>query len=138
MMVSSAVADAACYAAGVEKGLLLIHFGEENERVMRVAKDTEEANQVPLIHCIFGNPFRRIPPLTSAMSIWNDGLIVRMANAIYEERILPSGEFDRDRLAILADAVEEAGADAFLVEHLRGPGPHVRGCFVVDQLTNRE
>jgi hypothetical protein len=50
---------------------------------------------------------------------------------------LPSGHLNHDRLVVLADALEEAGADAFLVEHLRGPGPHVRGCFVVDMLTNR-
>jgi hypothetical protein len=41
---------------------------------------------------------------------------------------------DPDRLAVLADAMEEAGADAEMVEHLRGPGPHVRGCLVLDLL----
>jgi hypothetical protein len=29
-------------------------------------------------------------------------------------------------------------ADGGLLEHLRGPGPHVRGCHVVDLLTGRE
>jgi hypothetical protein len=103
MRVSSAVADAVCYAAGVENG------------IMRAAKDAEEANQVPLIHCIFGNPFRPYQPLASSVFIWNDGIIVRMANAIYDDRILPGGEFKRDRLAVLADAMEEVGADGSLV-----------------------
>ena len=36
------------------------------------------------------------------------------------------------RLAVLADALEEAGSPDELVAHLRGPGPHVRGCWCVD------
>ena len=63
--------------------------------------------------------------------------MVRLARAAYEERELPSGHLDRARLAVLADALEEAGADAELVEHLRGPGPHWRGCFVLDFLLGR-
>jgi hypothetical protein len=53
------------------------------------------------------------------------------------DRILPTGELDPVRLAVLADALEEAGAGGEVVEHLRGPGPHVRGCFVIDALTGR-
>lgn len=38
-----------------------------------------------------------------------------------------------DRLPILADALEDDGCtDAELLAHLRGPGPHVRGCWAVD------
>jgi hypothetical protein len=40
--------------------------------------------------------------------------------------------------AVLADALEEAGADAELVEHLRGPGLHLRGCWAVDLILGRE
>ena len=40
-----------------------------------------------------------------------------------------------DLLPILADALEDAGcSDQDLLDHLRGPGPHVRGCWVVDAL----
>ncbi len=43
-----------------------------------------------------------------------------------------------DRLSILADALEEAGCtDAAILEHCRGPGPHVRGCWVVDLLLGK-
>ena len=35
-------------------------------------------------------------------------------------------------------ALKKAGADAELLTHLRGPGPHVRGCHVVDLLTGRK
>jgi hypothetical protein len=58
--------------------------------------------------------------------------IVSLARAAYDERQLPSGELDPHRLAVLADALEEAGAPGELVAHLRSAGPHVRGCWVVD------
>ena len=49
---------------------------------------------------------------------------------------MPPGELDPARLAVLADALEEAGCtEAEMVRHLRGPGRHARGCFVVDLLT---
>jgi hypothetical protein len=41
-------------------------------------------------------------------------------------------------MPILADTLEEAGVtDTFLLEHLRGPGPHVRGCFAIDAILGR-
>jgi hypothetical protein len=46
---------------------------------------------------------------------------------------------DPFRLSALADALEEAGCtEAAVLDHLRSPGPHVRGCWVVDLLTGRE
>jgi hypothetical protein len=58
---------------------------------------------------------------------------VNLAQALYEERELPSGHLDAARLAVLADMLEEAGcANPRLLGHLRGPGPHVRGCWAVD------
>ena len=41
------------------------------------------------------------------------------------------------RLAVLADALEDAGASGDILEHLRDPGPHVRGCHVVDALVGK-
>jgi hypothetical protein len=59
--------------------------------------------------------------------------VVALAQAAYEQRELPAGTLDLTRLAVLADALEEAGCDqADLLGHLRGPGPHVRGCWAVD------
>lgn len=78
-----------------------------------------------LLRCVFGNPFRpaRFDP---AWLAWNDGIIPKLAQAIYDERAY-------DRLPILGDALEEAGcADDRVLSHLRGPGPHGRGCWVVD------
>ena len=58
--------------------------------------------------------------------------VIALAQAAYDERQLPSGELDLHRLAVLADALEEVGAAGELVEHLRSPSPHVRGCHVID------
>jgi hypothetical protein len=68
----------------------------------------------------------------------SDGLLQGLAEAAYELRSLPGGELDPTRLSILADALEELGADDAFLLHLRGPGPHVRGCFVVDLLGDRQ
>jgi hypothetical protein len=91
--------------------------------------------QAEALRDIFGY---RLPPLAPSVLQWNDGTLVRLARAAYEERELPSGHLDRARLAVLADALEEAGADAELVAHLRGPGPHVRGCYLLDRILDKE
>jgi hypothetical protein len=94
---------------------------------------------VSLLRDIFGSlPFRSLPPITTDLLAWNDGLVEKLAQAAYNDRILPSGHLNPDHLALLGDALEEAGGDPVLVEHLRGPGPHVRGCVVIDALTRRE
>jgi hypothetical protein len=48
------------------------------------------------------------------------------------------GEREFADMPILADALEDAGChDELILEHCRGKGPHVRGCWVVDLLTGR-
>jgi hypothetical protein len=86
------------------------------------------AAQSDLVRDIFGNPFQPYALVPSAQT--DD--VVTLARAAYDERHLPSGELDPHRLAVLADALEEAGAPDEMVAHLRGPGPHVRGCHVID------
>jgi hypothetical protein len=59
--------------------------------------------------------------------------VLSMAQAAYDPRSLPSGHLDAARIAVLADALEEAGcAEEAILTHLRGPGPHVPGCFLLD------
>lgn len=89
-----------------------------------------------LLRDIVGNPFR---PLHLAPDIraWHDGTMAKLASATYEQRSLPSGHLDPERLAICADGAEEAGAPEELLAHLRGPGPHVRGCYAIDLLSGR-
>jgi hypothetical protein len=92
----------------------------------------ELAANCDLLRCIFGNPFHPQPVLDSSILAWNGGTVPKLAQAVYEERAF-------DRLPVLADALEDAGcADAELLGHLRGPGPHVRGCWAVDLLLGKE
>jgi hypothetical protein len=82
-------------------------------------------------------PFRpaEIDPL---LLTTNDGLVVKLALAAYDERALPSGVLDSQRLSVLADALDEAGCgDSALLGHLRAPGPHVRGCHGIDAVLRR-
>jgi hypothetical protein len=54
--------------------------------------------------------------------------VVALAEAIYDQR-------SWEDMPILADALEEASCtDARVLEHLRGPGPHVRGCWALDTI----
>jgi hypothetical protein len=98
----------------------------------------EATAQSRLLRDLFGNPFQPLPPMKEAWLTWNGGAVRRLAEAAYEHRMLPSGDLEPDRLAVLADALEEAGVtDADLLGHLRGPGPHYRGCFAVDWLLGK-
>jgi hypothetical protein len=107
---------------------------------MRAAKDVEGNAQATLLRDIFGNLFRPPPAINPAWLTWGNGTVKQLAQAVYEERALPSGHLDPARLAVLADALLDAGCpqDHALLLHLRGPGPHVRGCIAVDRLTGRE
>ena len=97
-----------------------------------------EEIQASLLRDVLGNPFRLVA-LDAAWRAWNDGTVVKLAQATYDERELPSGHLDAGRLAILADALEDAGCtNADILSHCRAPGPHVRGCWVVDLLTGKE
>jgi hypothetical protein len=89
----------------------------------------EEAHSI-LIRDVFGNPFRPVVLDASWLS-WSDCTVVKLAQAIYDDRVF-------DRLPILADALEEAGCtNADILSHCRGPGPHIRGCWTVDQILGR-
>jgi hypothetical protein len=94
----------------------------------------ERARQVAVIRCVFGNPFRPVPPTRA----WLTPDVLTLAEAAYEQRSLPAGTLARARLAVLADALEEAGCTRQeVLSHLRSRGPHVRGCWAVDLLLGR-
>jgi hypothetical protein len=83
---------------------------------------------------LFGNPFRA----TTLNPALRTADVVRLAEAAYSDRHLPSGRLNPACLAVLADALEDAGcADPDLLGHLRGPGPHVRGCWALDLLLGK-
>lgn len=88
----------------------------------------ERAEQARLVRDIFGNPFRPVAIDPS----WQTSTVVALAEGIYADRAF-------DRLPILADALEDAGCDEpSILDHCRGPGPHVRGCWVVDLILGKE
>jgi hypothetical protein len=127
---STAAYEASYYAQTVRKGELALPGGSWVEASSPHAR---------LVRDIFGPlPFRPVS-INQSWLAWNDSAVVRLAQAAYKERELPSGHLDTTRLAILADALEEAGcSDAEVLTHLRGPGHHVRGCWVLDLLLERE
>jgi len=76
--------------------------------------------------------------LDPAWLAWKNGTIVNLARPIYDEDV-PYGCLDASRLEILADALEEAGCtNADILAHCRSPGPHLRGCWVVDLVLQLE
>jgi hypothetical protein len=98
------------------------------------AEEMEGRQQRKLLHDIFGNPFGPVA-IDPACLTWNGGTIPKLAQAVYDERLLPAGHLDPVRLAVLADALEEAGCtDDAVLSHCREPGEHVRGCWLVDLL----
>ena len=77
---------------------------------------------------IFGNPFR--PVIIN--SAWLTPKVTTLAQSIYDNRAF-------ERMPELADALQEAGCDnQDILSHCRGPGPHVKGCWVVDLLLGKE
>ncbi|MDY3557511.1 hypothetical protein R5W23_000037 [Gemmata sp. JC673] len=71
---------------------------------------------------VFVDPFRSSPLLPE----WRTRTAVLLARQMYESR-------DFSAMPIFADALQDAGCDnADILNHCRGPGPHVRGCWVVD------
>ena len=69
---------------------------------------------------------------------WTTPDVVTIASAAYSA-ILPNGQLGPFRLAILSDALEEAGCtDAAIFDHLRSPGPHVRGCSALDLILGKQ
>ena len=80
-----------------------------------------------LIRCIFPAPFRELPPVPELPPS-----VEQMAEAVYQ-----AGDFAA--LPVLADALEEAVVtDVHALAHLRGEGPHARGCWVVDWVLAKE
>jgi hypothetical protein len=116
------------------KGLRAAAAGNRSALRMR----REEARQANLLRDVLGNPFLPPPAVDRAWLSWHNGTTRKLARAIYEERELPGGTLDNARLAVLADALEDAGCtNADILDHCRGGGEHVRGCWCLDLLLGR-
>ncbi len=88
----------------------------------------ERAAQAHWLRDIFGNPFR--PVLRQALRVTPTAQAV--ASGLYL-----AGAFHE--LPILADALEEGGCtEPEALSHCRRPGGHVKGCWVVDLVLDKE
>jgi hypothetical protein len=77
---------------------------------------------VGYVRDIFGNPFRPVTFLPE----WHTSTVISLAQQMYDSR-------DFSAMPILGDALMDAGCfDEAIQTHCRGPGPHVRGCHIVD------
>jgi hypothetical protein len=82
---------------------------------------------VAVIRDVFGNPFH----LVEFDPAWRTDTALALARRMYDSR-------DCSAMPILADALQDAGCnDEEILNHCRGPGPHVRGCWVVDLVLGR-
>jgi hypothetical protein len=133
--VLRSAATAAAFAAAPYERLLeeINEAGEGGPQPLnalwRAAYEAERAAQAALLREVLGErtPGPR-PRLPRGWRAWEDGTVPRLAAHVYA-----AGDFAA--LPVLADALEDAGcADAGLLGHLRGPGPHVRGCWALDLL----
>ena len=85
-------------------------------------RDENFRRQDTVFRDIVGNPFRPV----EFDPYWRTSDVLGLARAVNEDAAF-------DRLPILADALMDAGCtDDVILGHCRGPGPHIRGCWVVD------
>jgi hypothetical protein len=107
-------------------------------RVLHIDEDLK-AVAPGYLRDIFGALPFRTSTISPTIRAWCGGTVLRLAEAAYAERELPSGKLDPHRLAVLSDALEEAGCEATeVIQHLRSPGPHPRGCFALDAVLARK
>ena len=87
----------------------------------------ERIGQSCLLRDIFGNPFRPV----AIDPAWLTLKMTTRAQAIYADRAF-------ERMPELADALQATGCgQEDILSHCRGPGPHVRGCWVLDVLLGK-
>ncbi|MGH7171452.1 MAG: hypothetical protein ACRELG_14345 [Gemmataceae bacterium] len=93
--------------------------------------EAERLTQCHVIRDVFG-PLRFRPvDLAPVILRWQDFIIPKLAQAVYDDRSF-------DHLPMLADALEEAGCtNTAVLAHCREPGEHVRGCWVIDLLLGK-
>jgi hypothetical protein len=97
-------------------------------KVTKQAEEEELSHQLVIFHDIFANPFRPV----SFDPAWRTTTAQQLTQGMYDSR-------DFGAMPILADALQDAGCDnAPILDHCRGAGPHVRGCWVVDLVLGKE
>ena len=129
---SPRLVDAADAVVGLREWLDVERFREIIDLIRRDLSESyvlpELIAQCEAIRDIVGNLFR--PAAVDPAWLTSDVLL--LARGIYEEKAF-------DRMPILADALQDAGCtNDDVLNHCRGDGPHVRGCWVLDLLLGKE
>jgi hypothetical protein len=118
LVIDVSAPDASAVEADRELWELFPSLPDEHEAEPRAAPNP----------CISGDSFRCV----AFSSLWRTDTAVALARQIDE-----SGEFFA--MPILADALQDAGCDRTeILDHCRGPGPHVCCCWVVDWVLGKE
>jgi hypothetical protein len=116
--------DSASYASRA----LATSTATVNSEAWHQANEKEKRIQYQILHDIFGNPFRPV----AFDPAWRTSTALAIAQGIYDDRAF-------DRLPILADALQDAGCEnGDILSHLRGEGPHVKGCWALDLVLGKE
>ncbi len=104
--------------------------GMDEPAVVAEAMQAEQSAQCAVIRELWGNPFRFLP-FEEGWRRWNDGTLVKLAQAIYDDR----NWLD---LPVLADALMDAGcSDERLLGHFRATQGHSLGCWALDVVLGR-
>jgi hypothetical protein len=102
-----------------------LFYGGTGSDLSKTLTPARRRAQADGLRCIFGNPFRPVE-VDPGWLTWNEGTVTRVARSIYDDRAW-------GQLPVLGDALEDAGCtNEDVLAHCRGPGPHARGCWVVD------
>jgi hypothetical protein len=131
----------ASWAAEAVSNLLICPSGTGDffEAAARASRDAAgesdyfaaRKRQVSLFCDLLGHLLRSFA-VDSAWLRWNDGTVLKLARAIYDENQFGD-------LPILADALEEAGCDnEDVLAHCRSQSLHVRGCWVIDVILDKK
>ena len=84
--------------------------------------------QLAVLRDIVCNPFRQV----FFSDRWRTDTAILLASQMYESR-------DFSAMPILADALQDAGCEnPDILEHCRGEGPHVRGCWVANLVLGKK
>jgi hypothetical protein len=87
----------------------------------------ERDAQAAIIRDIYGNPFRPAAPDAACAA----AAVVTVAKMIYEADAF-------ECMGRLVEVLDEAGCTSKeVLDHCRAPGPHVRGCWVVDMILRK-
>jgi hypothetical protein len=112
-----------------------VEVARELRKIVAFTPAVPDNYGIMLVHEVVGNPCQ--PSTFDPAS--RTPTVLTLAQAAWDERILPALTLDPCRLAVLSDALEDAGCtDDAILDHLRSPGPHVRGCWALDLLLGKE